>query len=111
MSVVKIQYVAIHEQAKLLKIPSTSTFYLCHFIDDGLVIWLHDLDPPTNATNWAEFKSTLTSGGPSWTFTKQCPIVQFIDMATKIVSSHTTTMVGFSVQIAIAYDTNSPINI
>ena len=84
-------YVAIHEQAHLLKFLSSSILYLKRFIDDGLAIWLHHPDPVTDAANWKEFKTALTSGGLGWTFTNRGPSVEFMDMTIRIEGPRITT--------------------
>ena len=65
-------YVTIHETKEILPFLDSVLLYLCRFIDDGFVTWLHDPDPVVENINWALFKSAISSGGLGWLFTKRC---------------------------------------
>ena len=73
-------YVAIYEQCHLLKYLETSLFFLKHFIDDGIGIWLHNADPDTDKHNWQEFKAMVNGSGIPWTFSPCSQQITFMDI-------------------------------
>ena len=77
-------FVAIHEASDILHYIGTLLHFLKRFIDDGLGIWLHDPDPDTDRENWARFKSSINSGGLSWTFSPRAQHAVFMDMNIRI---------------------------
>ena len=44
-------YIAIHELKEVLQYVGSFIFYLCHFVDDGLGVWLHDTNRIVDAAN------------------------------------------------------------
>ena len=79
-------FVAIHEQLCILQFLQSFIMWLRRFIDDGFGIWLHDLDPAVDEQNWKVFKAAINSGGLSWTFSKRCKKVIFLDLTVEIVN-------------------------
>ena len=45
-------YVAVHESDSILELLDISLYVYQHFIDDGIVIWIHDEYPIQDALNW-----------------------------------------------------------
>ena len=83
-------YVAIYESATILG-RFKSLDYYHRFIDDGLAILIHNLDPIIDASNYKAFQDAINGGSLSWTFTKRDKQVDFMDLATKIEGSKLST--------------------
>ncbi len=77
-------YVAVYEEAHVLKYIPLVVLYLHHFIDDGLGVWLHDSDPATDKRNWKEFQTCLNTSGLRWIFSERCREVVFMNLRLKI---------------------------
>mmetsp|Transcript_18939 Transcript_18939/g.41008 ORF Transcript_18939/g.41008 Transcript_18939/m.41008 type:complete len:639 (+) Transcript_18939:377-2293(+) len=84
-------FVALHEITALLQFLKKFLRFLWRFIDDGLGIWIHDPDPAVDAANWLEFKTAVNAGGLSWTFSKRCKKVIFMDMTLEIILGNIDT--------------------
>ena len=78
-------YVAIYEELYILQLLLTFLMWLKCYTEDGFGIWLHDADPTVDAVNWTTFKAAINGGGLTWTFSKQCKKVVFLDMLVKVV--------------------------
>jgi hypothetical protein len=63
-------YVAIYEKAHVLKYIPAVVLYLCHFINYGSGVWLHDPDPVADEKNWKEFQDCLNASRLNWIFSK-----------------------------------------
>ena len=63
-------YIAIYEKVHVLKYIPAVVLYLCHFINYGLEVWLHDPDPVADEKNWKQFQDCLNASGLNWIFSK-----------------------------------------
>lgn len=84
-------FVAIHEAAEILDWLHTQVLYLKRFIDDGIGIWIHHMDPHQDAKNWTAFKSIVNNGGLTWEFTPLSKTIVFMDMTISIDDGRITT--------------------
>jgi hypothetical protein len=50
-------FVAIYDKIHVLQYVPQVVLYLRCLIDDGIGIWLHDLDPIVDKNNWQEFQT------------------------------------------------------
>ncbi len=48
-------YMAIYDTEHVLSYNLSVVLYHCCFIDDGLVVWLHNPVPTVDERNWKEF--------------------------------------------------------
>ena len=77
-------YVAIFELSNILPLLDKYLFFYKRFIDDGFAIWLHDIDPTTDAKNWLDFQSIINRSGLQWTFVEPCRKLVYMDMTIQI---------------------------
>ncbi len=82
-------YVAIYEEAHVLKYLPAGVLHLCHFINDGLGVWFYDPDPVAAERNWREFQDCRNTSGLKWIFSEQSQEVVFMDLWLKIIRSST----------------------
>lgn len=86
-------YVAIHETQSILKWLNICIRYLKRFIDDGIGIWVHDMDPVIDEQNWARFKREINSGGLGWTFSKRAQSLDYMDITISIKNGRIETTI------------------
>jgi hypothetical protein len=77
-------YVAIYELNHIIPLLDKYLMFYKRFIDDGFAIWLHDLNPTINATNWNDFKALINAMGLCWTFKSPRKIFIFMDMTIQV---------------------------
>ena len=77
-------FMAIYENTHMLLYHPQVVLYLCHFIDDGFNVWLHDLDPLIEENNCHEFQANVNSSGLKWIFSERSNEVVFMDVRLKI---------------------------
>jgi hypothetical protein len=56
-------YVAVYELSNILPLFDKYLFFYKRFIDDGLAIWLHEVNPKIDADNWTNFQSIVNQSG------------------------------------------------
>ncbi len=61
-------YVAIYELNHITPLLEKHLLFYKRFINNGFVIWLHDLDSTINVENWNDLKALVNAMGLKWTF-------------------------------------------
>ena len=58
------------------------------YIDDGLGLWVHHLDPGIDAQNWLSFQASMNSYGTlDWEFSERLSTANFLDLTLHVTSS------------------------
>jgi hypothetical protein len=63
------------------------------FIDNRFAIWLHDLNPTIDATNWNNFKALINAIGLHWTFKSPRKKLIFMDMTIQVEGEKIVTTI------------------
>ncbi len=77
-------FVAIYKTTHVLPYIPQVMLYLCHFINNGFGIWLHNPDPLVDNSNWLYFQACLNESGLKWIFSEWPAEVVFMDLRLKI---------------------------
>ena len=73
-------YIAIYKLNHITPLLDKYLMFYKRFIDNGFAIWLHDLDPTIDATNWNNFKALIYAMGLRWMFKSPKKKLIFMDM-------------------------------
>ncbi len=85
--------VAIYELNHILPLLDKYLMFYKRFIDDGFAIWLHNLDPTIDATNWNDFKALINAMGLHWTFKSPRKKLIFMDMIIQVEGEKIVTTI------------------
>ncbi len=77
-------FVAIYEKTHVLQYVPHVVLYLCHFIIDGIGIWLRDPDPTIDKNNWLNFQTCLNNSGLKRVYSERSDEVVFMDLRLNI---------------------------
>ena len=73
-------YFGIHELALQTLIEKHTAFY-ARYIDDGLGIWVHNPDGPTDTVDWVNFQQQINNfGNLTWDFSTRSQSTPFLDL-------------------------------
>jgi hypothetical protein len=64
-------YVAIYKLNHIIPLLDKYLIFYKRFIDGRFAIWLHNLDPTINASNWNDFKALINAMGLHWSSSLQ----------------------------------------
>jgi hypothetical protein len=73
--------------------PSSINIFYKRFIDNGFAIWLHDLNPTINTTNWNDFKALINVMGLCWTVKSPRKKLIFMDMTIQVEGEKIVTTI------------------
>ncbi len=77
-------YVTIYDLNHIIPLLDKYLMFYKRFIDDGFVIWLHNLDPAIDAKKWNDFKTLNNVMGLRWMFKSPRKKLIFMDMTIQV---------------------------